>query len=193
LKQLVTCIDKGIAPVQATLDQVAIHVADLRVVYSTLDPATGSRNDRRNDFDEMADIFRASASSIGMAMAGVMDRFAPGLFVKVHPAALPNDNLDLERAFRLPKGHERRIHGHAHAGVRIVIEGPTLLPTLDAHARHPTPFAAEDLIGYQDAPTPPSQRAAELRRTIMRRARSRKERPKLLAELERRYNDSLGS
>lgn len=193
MKQLVTCIDKGIAPVQATLDQVAIHVADLRVVYSTLDPATGSRNDRRNDFDEMADIFRASASSIGMAMAGVMDRFAPGLFVKVHPAALPNDNLDLERAFRLPKGHERRIHGHAHAGVRIVIEGPTLLPTLDAHARHPTPFAAEDLIGYQDAPTPPSQRAAELRRTIMRRARSRKERPKLLAELERRYNDSLGS
>lgn len=193
MKQLVTCIDKGIAPVQATLDQVAIHVADLRVVYSTLDPATGSRNDRRNDFDEMADIFRASASSIGMAMAGVMDRFAPGLFVKVYNAALPNDNLDLERAFRLPKGHERRIHGHAHAGVRIVIEGPTLLPTLDAHARHPTPFAAEDLIGYQDAPTPPSQRAAELRRTIMRRARSRKERPKLLAELERRYKDSLGS
>ena len=193
MKQLVKCIDKGIAPVQATLDQVAIHVADLRVVYSTLDPATGSRKDRRNDFDEMADIFRASASSIGVAMAGVMERFAPGLFVKVHPAALPNDNLDLERAFRLPKGHERRIHGHAHAGVRIVIEGPTLLPTLDAHARHPTPFAAEDLIGYQDAPTPPSQRAAELRRTIMRRARSRKERPKLLAELERRYKDSLGS
>jgi hypothetical protein len=33
---------------------------------------------------------------------------------------LPVDNLALERAFRLPKGHERRIHGHAHAGVRIV-------------------------------------------------------------------------
>jgi len=192
LRQLITCIDKGIAPVQATLDQVAIHVADLRVVYSTLDPATGSRTDRRNDFDEMAGMFRASASPIGMAMAGVMERFAPGLFVKVHNDALPNDNLALERAFRVPKGHERRIHGHAHAGIRIVIQGPTLLPTLDAHLRHPTPFTADDLICYRSAATPPSQREAELRRTIMRRARSRKERPKLLAELERRYQDSLG-
>lgn len=193
MRQLITCIDKGIAPVQATLDQVAIHVADLRIVYSTLDPTTGSRKDRRNDFDEMAGMFRASASSIGIAMAGVMERFAPGLFVKVDNDMLPNDNLDLERSFRLPKGHERRIHGHAHAGVRIVIEGPTLLPTLDAHARHPTPFTADDLIGYRNAPTPPSQRDAELRRTIMRRARSRKELPKLLAELERRYEASLGS
>jgi hypothetical protein len=193
LRQLIQCIDKGIAPVQATLDQVASHVADLRVVYSTLDPTTGSLNDRRNDFEEMAGMFRAIASPIGMAMAGVMERFAPGLFVKVHPDTLPNDNLDLERAFRLPKGHERRIHGHAHAGVRIVVEGPTLLPTLDAHVHHPAPFAAEDLIDYRDAPTPPSQRDAELRRSIMRRARSRKERPKLLAELERKYQDSLGS
>jgi hypothetical protein len=190
---LVRCIDKGAAPVRATLDQVAVYIADLRVVYSTLDPATGSRKNRRSDFDEMADMFRASASSIGIAMAGVMERFAPGLFVKVYNDALPNDNLDLERWFRLPKGHERRIHGHAHAGVRIVIEGPTLLPTLDAHVRHPTPFTAADLIPYRDAPTPPTQRDAEIRRTIMRRARSRKERPKLLAELERRYQDSLGT
>lgn len=193
MRQLIRCIDKGIAPVRATLDQVAAHVVDLRIVYSTLDPTTGSRKDRRNDFDEMADMFRASASSIGITMAGVMDRFAPGLFVKVYKDALPNDNLELERSFRLPKGHERRIHGHAHAGVRIVIEGPTLLPTLDAHRRHPTPFTANDLIHYRDAPTPPSQQDAEIRRRIMRRARSRKERPKLLAELERRYQDSLGT
>jgi hypothetical protein len=190
---LIRCIEKGTAPVQATLDQVASYVVDLRVVYSTLDATTGPRQSRRKDFDEMAGLFRASASSIGIVMAGVMERFAPGLFVKVDNDALPNDNLDLERSFRLPKGHERRIHGHAHAGVRIVIEGPTLLPTLDAHRRHPAPFMADDLIHYRDAPTPPSQRDAEIRRTIMRRARSRKERPKLLAELERRYQDFLGT
>lgn len=193
MRQLIRCIDKGTAPVRATLEQVAGHVVDLRVVYSTLDPATGPRTSRRKDFDEMAGLFRASASPIGLVMAGVMERFAPGLFVKVDNDALPNDNLDLERSFRLPKGHERRIHGHAHAGVRIVIEGPTLLPTLDAHVRHPAPFIADDLIRYRDAPTPPSQRDAEVRRTIMRRARSRKERPKLLAELELRYQDSLGT
>lgn len=193
MRQLIRYIDKGTAPVQATLAQVASYVVDLRVVYSTLDATTGPRQNRRKDFDEMAGLFRASASSIGLAMAGVMERFAPGLFVKVDNDALPNDNLDLERSFRLPKGHERRIHGHAHAGIRIVIEGPTLLPTLDAHLRHPAPFMADDLIRYRDAPTPPSQRDAEIRRTIMRRARSRKERPKLLAELECRYQDSLGT
>jgi hypothetical protein len=190
---LVRYIDKGTTPVQATLDQVASYVVDLRVVYSTLDATTGPRTSRQKDFDEMAGLFRASESSVGILMAGVMERFAPGLFVKVHNDALPNDNLALERSFRLPKGHERRIHGHAHAGVRIVVEGPTLLPTLDAHVRHPAPFMADDLIGYRNAPTPPSQRDAEIRHTIMRRARSRQERPKLLAELERRYQDSLGN
>lgn len=190
---MVRCIDKGTAHVQATLEQVTRHVADLRVVYSTLDPTTGSRRSRRRHFDEMAGLFRANASPLCAHMAGVMERFAPGLFVKVNGAALPNDNLDLERAFRLPKGHERRIHGHAHAGVRIVIQGPTLLPTLDAHVRHPTAFTTSDLLRYRAAPVPPVQREAEERRTIMRRARSRKERPKLLAELERGYRDSLGS
>ena len=33
------------------------------------------------------------------------------------------DNLDLERWFRLPKSHERRIHGRRHAGIWIVQDG----------------------------------------------------------------------
>jgi hypothetical protein len=48
---------------------------------------------------------------------------------------LPHDILELERWFRLPKGHERRIHGHRHAGVRLVQQGATLLPALDAQRR----------------------------------------------------------
>ena len=43
-----------------------------------------------------------------------MASFAAGLFVG--PVAdLPEDNLDLERWFRKPKSHERRIHGRRHA------------------------------------------------------------------------------
>ncbi len=103
---------------------------------------------------------------------------------------LPQDNLDLERWFRNPKGHERRIHGHAHAGVRIVQEGPTLLLALDAHLEHPDPFALEDLRPYVDATAPPCQKAAIHRRKIMRRARSTKKRSVLLAELEARYQNS---
>jgi len=62
-----------------------------------------------------------------------MSSFVPGLFVGHEAAELPQDNLDLERWFKQPKGHERRMHGHRHAGVRIVQEGPTLLLALDAH------------------------------------------------------------
>ena len=99
------------------------------------------------------------------------------------------DNLDLERWFRLPKGHERRIHGHRHAGVRIVIEGATLVHALDAHAAHPEQFTAADLLPYRTAREPPCQTQALNRRKIMRKARSKKTRPTLLADLERRYRE----
>src|SRR6266487_139792 len=84
------------------------------------------------------------------------------------------DNLDLERWFRKPKGHERRIHGHRHAGVRIVQEGPTLLLALDAHVTHPEPFIAHDLARYQDVSAPACQVEALHRRKLMGTARSKK-------------------
>ena len=100
------------------------------------------------------------------------------------------DNLELERWFRLPKSHERRIHGRRHAGVRIVQEGPTLVHALDAHVAHPEPFTAADLLPYRTAREPLSQKQALNRRKIMRKARSKKTRPTLLADLERRYRES---
>jgi hypothetical protein len=171
---------------------VAGHVAELRLVFRTLDPDAGPGRQRRADFDKIALGLRAEPSPIHKHMAGVMERFAPGLFVDCGDPSLPNDNLDLERYFRQPKGHQRRIHGHAHAGVRIVQEGPTLLIALDAHRRHPEPFAAHELIPCRDAAPPPCQRDAESRRKIMRSARSRKQRPILLADLEHRYGRVLG-
>jgi hypothetical protein len=130
---------------------------------------------------------RASDDPIRHHMGQVMASFAPGLFVGGEEADLPQDNLDLERWFRQPKGHERRIHGHRHAGVRLVQEGPTLLMALDAHIAHPEPFTAADLWPYRHSPAPTCQRQAMHRRAMMRRARSKKKRPLLLAELERRY------
>jgi hypothetical protein len=123
-------------------------------------------------------------------MARTMASFEPGLFVGGDDADLPRDNLDLERWFRQPKGHERRIHGRCHAGVRIVQEGPTLLPALDAHLAHPEPFDPEDLLPYLDAPVPQTQCDAMRRRRVMRRAASGKSRSALLQSLERRYHDS---
>jgi len=97
------------------------------------------------------------------------------------------DNLDLERWFRLLKGHERRIHGHKHAGVRIVQEGPATALALDAHRAHRGLFTADDLLPNRSARVPECQRQAMKRRKIMRKARSKTKRPKLPAELERRY------
>jgi hypothetical protein len=70
------------------------------------------------------------------------------------------DNLELERWFRLPKGHERRIHGRKHAGVRLVQQGATLLPALDAHQGREAPFAAAELLGYRDAQPPQQEHEA---------------------------------
>ena len=106
-----------------------------------------------------------------------MASFAAGLFAGGDVLASLHDNLDLERWFRLPKGHERRIHGHRHAGVRIVQEGPTLMLALDAHLAHPEPFTADDLRPYQDASAPACQDEAIHRRKIMRKARSKKNAP----------------
>jgi hypothetical protein len=79
-------------------------------------------------------------------MATVMLSFQAGLFVGEGAYEAIKDNLDLARWFRLPKGHERRIHGHRHAGIRLVLEGPTLVHALDAHAAYPGPFAVDDLL-----------------------------------------------
>ena len=103
------------------------------------------------------------------AMGTVMASFQVGLFVGGDDANLPRDNLDLERWFRQPKGHERHIHGHKHAGVRIVQEGPTLVHALDVH-RDPDPLTADVLLPYLQAKEPDSQHQAIGRRKIGRRA-----------------------
>jgi hypothetical protein len=138
----------------------------------------------------LIDRFTRTDDPIHQQMVSVMMSFLPGLFVGAGTFEGIRDNLALERWFRLPKSHERRIHGHRHAGIRIVLEGPTLVHALDAHAAHPEPFTVDDLFPYRAAREPPCQAQALHRRTIMRRARSRKKRPLLLADLERRYRET---
>lgn len=163
----------------------------MRAIQDTLDPATGASARRRRRFSALAARLSTSPDPIQQHMACTMKSFRPGLFAGGDDLDLPLDNMDLERAFRLPKGHERRIHGHAHAGVRIVQRGPSLLLALDAHVRHPEPFAPADLVPWCDARASASQIECQRRRGIMRRARSAKKRPLLLADLERRYREAI--
>ena len=166
---------------------IRFHVATIAKVAATLDPAQGESRSRQADFDALLARLEGDDDPIHKQMAGLMHSFRAGLFVGGDDMDPVQDNLDLERWFRLPKGHERRIHGHRHAGVRIVREGATLMLALDAHASHPEPFTVNELLPYQSAHEPECQRQAIHRHNVMRRARSKTKRPQLLAELERRY------
>jgi len=181
------CIDSGRRHVASDLREVAQHALTLSAIWSCLQPDNGPAEERRAKFVAHAALLAASSDPLHTHMGRIMNAFAPGLFAGGDDPRLPADNLDLERAFRLPKGHERRIHGRAHAGVRIVQQGPTLLPALDAHARHPDPFDPAELRGYVHATIPDSQLQSERRRRVMRKARSRRARPALLATLEQRF------
>lgn len=181
------CIDKGKDLVVQAQKQVARYVVTIREVNALLDPANGQCAQRKRKFAALARQLLSDADAIRQQMGRVMTSFQPGLFVGGDRGDWPNDNLDLERWFRLPKGHERRIHGRCHAGVRIVQEGATMMLTLDAHRHHPQPFTEEELRPYRDAEVPDGQKDIIHRRKVMRAARSTKKRAGLLRELEERY------
>jgi hypothetical protein len=173
--------------VVATQKQVAGYVATIRKVDALLDPATGGCAKRRRQYGVLERALLMDEDTICQKMGRVMASFQPGLFAGGGRSDWPRDNLDLERWFRLPKGHERRIHGRCHAGVRIVQEGETMMLALDAHRHHPQPFTEEELRPYRHAEVPDAQKEVIHRRKVMRAARSTTKRACLLRELEKRY------
>jgi hypothetical protein len=186
LHRLNDCIDRGITLVAETLERIPHYVDIVRDMRDMLDPKTGATRVRRRRFERLQQRLETSTDDIEREMAGVMRRFEPGLFVGGPNVQVLQDNLDLERWFKLPKAHERHIHGHQHAGIRIVVEGPSLLLVLDAHAKHRRPFKEEELHPYLGVELSPEQLEAVERRKIMRRASSRQSLPGLLDELEQR-------
>jgi len=187
---LAGCIDRGLKEVKAEQKEIRECVKDIEKIAATLKPGEEDCADRQKKFEELIDEIKPAKDPIRQHMAKVMISFLAGLFVGEGKFEEIKDNLDLERWFRLPKSHERRIHGHRHAGVRIVQEGATMVHALAAHAAHPGQFTVNDLLEYRTAREPPCQKQAIDRRKVMRKARSKKQRPILLAELERRYRET---
>ena len=150
---MAACIDKGLDLVKPQQETIRCHVETIQEVAAALDPAAKTSARRQSDFDAILTRIDSDSDPIHEQMAGLMRSSRTGLvagddaFDHVHDDL----DLDLERWFRLPKGHERRIHGHRHAGVRIVQEGPTLVHALDAHHTHPEPFGVGDLWPYRSA------------------------------------------
>jgi hypothetical protein len=178
---------------QDVLDDLVVLCA----IATAVDAKAGPVATRQLTFDTLRATHAASPVAARQNLAALMGRWQGGLFVgeaayEVAVAAgqehgpLVEDNYDLERFFRLPKGHARKIHGHAHAGIRLVQRGATLVHVLEIHATQPGLLSAEELWPFRHATEPAAQCVAVRRGTIMRRARSPKLRPLLLAELEKR-------
>lgn len=189
MTRLIGRIDAGLAVVAGSRVAIQKQVADVRLVAETLDPTGGGLARRRRQFAALQKRFARSEVPSEKQLGQQMGRWSVGLFVGGLAGKVPWDNLELERWFRLPKSHERRIHGHKHAGVRLVREGSTLLPALDAQSQHAGLFTTAELHPYRDGPVPVDQKQTQHRHRIMRRGRSTKQRPLLLQELERRDLD----
>jgi hypothetical protein len=177
LGRLAGCIDRGLAEVRVQQGQVQEQVKVTQEVAATLDASTGTLAKRKANYQRLRRQYERQGGEFHTHVSKLMRSFANGLFVPVRARkgeSLPTDNLDIERWFRKPKGHERRIHGHKHAGVRMVVQGPTLLLALDAHEGHGQPFAAQDLLPYRNAVPPPDQLDAMQRQKLMRQARAKK-------------------
>ena len=173
--------------VAAEQEQIKGYAKEVSRVEATLDTKKGNSQQRKRRLQWLRRRLKRSGDPVRVRMAAVITSFMVGLFAGPGVAEDVQDNLELERWFRLPKGHERRIHGRKHAGVRLVQEGATLMPVLDAHKDREGPFRAEELLGYRHAKPPREEQEALQRRKVMRRARSTKQRSALLAELESRY------
>jgi hypothetical protein len=177
LGRLAGCIDRGLAEVKGRQEQVQEQVKAIQEVAATLDGSTATLARRKARYEQLQQQYESRGGEFYTHLSKLMQSFAAGLFVPVRGKkgqGLPTDNLDIERWFRKPKGHERRIHGHKHAGVRMVVQGPTLLLALDAHEGHSQPFTAHELLAYRDAVPPPDQVQAMKRHKLMRQARAQK-------------------
>jgi hypothetical protein len=177
LQRLAACIDRGLTAVQADQKEIRQQLHEIQRVAATLDVGQAATAERQAQYTLLHEEFASQKTPFYDHLEALMASFAAGLFAGGDVLASLQDNLDLERWFRLPKGHERRIHGHRHAGVRIVQEGPTLMLALDAHLAHPEPFTGDDLRPYQDASAPACEHEAIHRRKLMRKARSKKNAP----------------
>jgi hypothetical protein len=188
LNRLAGCIDRGLDVSRDALEQGGRYAQNLQAVNATRRPSDAvTAEERREQFLSLQEAWQSSLDPVHQHCAKIMISLEPGVFVGSEAADFPTDHLALEHWFKGPKGHERRIHGHRHAGVRIVRHGPTLLLALDAHVHHEESCTVDDLRPYRLADVPQSQQDAVKRGKSMRQARSRKKRPELLADLEKRY------
>jgi hypothetical protein len=174
LTRLHASIQRGLARYAEDFCRIATGMGTLLIAWTLLHPHTGARHRHRAEFQQMARQATSHPEPLVQHIGKLMHSFEEGLFCGDETLDIPEDNLDLERWIKGPKGHERRIHGRQHVGVRLVIEAPTFLPAFDAHLSRTSSFTVQELLPYATATIPESQQRAVTRHQFMRKARSKK-------------------
>lgn len=174
LEHLQVYIQRGLERYAEDCCCIAAGMGMLRIVWDLLHPRTGTRHSHRVEFQQLARQMAQHPEPILQHIGELMQHFEKGLFCGDDTLDLPEDNLELERWFKGPKGHERRIHGRQHVGVRLIIEAPTFVPAFDAHRTRTGPFTVQELLPYAMEDIPESQQQAVIRHQLMRKARSKK-------------------
>lgn len=167
-------IQRGLARYDEDRVRIGLPLGDLLLVWHLLHPGDGHRQPYRPMFHQFAEQFSGMDDPIIRHIGDIMLSFEDGLFCGGDALDIPDDNLALERWIKWPKGHERRIHGRQHVGLRMVAEAPTLLPALDVHLGRDGPFTVQDLRPYIAAEIPESQQQAVARHRMMRQGSSKK-------------------
>ncbi|MBF0234813.1 MAG: hypothetical protein HQK65_17510 [Desulfamplus sp.] len=176
-------IQQGLIIYEQDKAEIVKYTKMVDEVMTTLNPSIGTVTQRVEQFTDIQHQLQKLSAKDPLAkqMMQIMQSFGSGVFVGSDDLEIPGDNLDLERWFKKPKGHERRIHGRKHTGLRLVYEGPTLLLALDAHLYQEKPFTSLELLPYVEVEIPDSQRKSVERNRIMKKASSKKKETLYLA------------
>src|SRR5215468_10722371 len=103
-------MDRGLEVSREVLEHVGLYAQDRQAGEDTLRPsATATGDEREARFIARPQVWQSSTDPVHQHFAKMMSSFAPGLFRGGEAAEGPADNWDLERWFKGPKGHERRI------------------------------------------------------------------------------------
>ena len=181
------CIDRGLDAVRADQEPLRAYVKDIAEFVATLEPATQCCAERQQKFEALRDRVARTKAPIFQKMAHVS--FAAGLFVGEDTSATINDNWIWSAGFAFRRVTSVASTPIATRGYASSWRGP-LVHALDAHVAHPEPFTVEELMPYRTTDEPSCHTEALHRRKIMRKARSKKKRPILPADLERRCRES---
>ena len=81
LERLAGCIESGLASVKEEQEEVRQEVAEIAKVAATLEEDTGSRKERRQEYEKLQREYQGKGDDFSDHLARMMSNWQPGLFL----------------------------------------------------------------------------------------------------------------